>query len=759
MADKFVRGGGKGAGEGIFADQVLEALKFLFGDQETMEVTGPDGVKREVTLNEAASIGSIVGAAGRKLATDAAQGIAKKEAKNTASLTRPRKSKGAGSPASSTKSSGSPVPKKSPDAPKRPGSIGDGRPQPSAKASADQTRKNFIKAGYSKQVADEAAEMNAAQWTAGMVRMSVEPIDDAVKVVAKTRPPAGVSSVTGGPTLAKGKPFGPTRTAAQKRAAAKKKAAAEEANKAGSEGPKKITPRNKKTSSEKETVNKGTQKSRQATDEGDELRAMLDAEEASRASVTPLREKGTPLSSVRLTPGLKPTDPSKYGKGGRTRAQQKADVEDFMAAQLRQRDASPGGRSDLPPSMVDPLTKSQKKIGDLEAKDGVLGARPQGVTPSVNLTPGRTLPPKDPGRNAPPARRQRYREARKAWEKKEQARLVASSKSIERLRAEEFARRAKDQAKTSKPTPATPKATPKAPTPAAAREAGTEGPKTYKQFKADGDKRTFKKNLPKPAPKDPAKKAAAQKKQPVKKQTAAQKKVAAAANKAGTEGKSGGLVRQRAGTLANQRPNTTPIKPNANVDTRDFTYSWGTPRASGPFPMPPAAGGAKPVPTPKQAPGLKKKVLRGAAATGVGGAAIYGATKAYNATDNRPSDTSDANPSSDTDAEKKTTPSSDKYGRKISKKEFEKREAFRKSRKAGADGKSRRVTADRAVEARKTELKRRKKFRKGEGKEEFGKAATRVTKDKSKLAAKGVRQSQQRREAALRKRNRDFPSR
>jgi hypothetical protein len=706
MADKFVRGGGKGAGEGIFADQVLEALKFLFGDQETMEVTGPDGVKTEVTLNEAASIGSIVGAAGRKLATDAAQGIAKKEAKNTASLTRPRKSKGAGSPASSTKSSGSPVPKKSPDAPKRPGSIGDGRPQPSAKASADQTRKNFIKAGYSKEIADEAAEMNAAQWTAGMVRMSVEPIDDAVKVVAKTRPPAGVSSVTGGPTLAKGKPFGPTRTAAQKRAAAKKKAAAEEANKAGSEGPKKITPRNKKTSSEKETVNKGTQKSREATDEGDDLRAMLDAEEASRASVTPLREKGTPLSSVRLTPGLKPTDPSKYGKGGRTRAQQKADVEDFMAAQLRQRDASPGGRSDLPPSMVDPLTKSQKKIGDLEAKDGVLGTRPQGVTPSVNLTPGRTLPPKDPGRNAPPAKRQRYREARKEWEKKEQARLVASSKSTERLRQEEFARRAKDQAKTSKPTPATPKATPKAPTPAAApkdpaaKATAIKKPRSTSRTPAwvkYGSDITIKRNasdraaqvrldkltggpnkVPK-APTDPAKRAAAQKKQPAKKQTAAEKKAAAAANKAGTEGpktykqfKADGDKRAKfegPKTLKQFKADGDKNIKFEGPKTYKQTLAEG-PTAVGPLGRtqgPPRQGVvAKNPPTPMTTlvrgsvartmnpvskKGTKlKKALIGTAATGAGAAGLYGATKAYNATDNRTSEVSAANPPSDTDA-------------------------------------------------------------------------------------------------------------
>ena len=671
MADKFVRGGGKGAGEGIFADQVLEALKFLFGDQETMEVTGPDGVKRDVTLNEAATIGSIVGAAGRKLAADAAAGIAKKEAKNTASLTKPRKSKGVGSPAASTKGSGSPVPKKS-------------------------------------------------------------------------RPPAGVSSVTGGPTSAKGKPFGPTRTAAQKRAAAKKKAAAEEANKAGSEGPKKITPRNKKTAAEKETVKRGTQKSREATNEGDELRAILDAEDASRASVTPLREKGAPLSSVRPTQGLKPTNRKDYGKRGRTPTQKTADTQDFIAQRLRAR----GGPDDMPgtspfggpvkfndkgavanPARANTVYKPEKpKPGSSEKvkaqyakdlKDWQARQKPSTPTPkqalredsSKQLGELRSRAPRKPKENASAAVWDKYRANLKKYEADQKRIAEDPGKSLKQIQKEADLARASNalgspanKPVTPKPTPATPKATPKAPT-------------------------------------DPAKKAAAQKKQPTKSETAAQ------ANKAGAEGKSGALVRQRPGTLVSQRRTAAPRKTADGAERVNGAIpmpSAKPPGAKGPFPMPAArtqnpkgrspilsstAGGAKPVPTPKQAPGLKKKALRGAAGAGVLGAGTYGAAKVYNATDNR----SPVSRKTDESGRiiSRTKLRTDKYGRRITADENKKRDNFRDSRK--------RMSADRNEEARETEMDRRKKFRKTEGKKKFGKAATRITKDKSKLAGKGIR--------------------
>jgi len=90
---KFVRGGGAGPGEGVLASQVVEAMKFLFGDSSEI-TTNAGGVTRKVKIAESGNpIGSIIGAAGRKLASDAAKGIAKKEAKNTASLTKPRTAK------------------------------------------------------------------------------------------------------------------------------------------------------------------------------------------------------------------------------------------------------------------------------------------------------------------------------------------------------------------------------------------------------------------------------------------------------------------------------------------------------------------------------------------------------------------------------------------------------------------------------------------------------------------------------------------
>ena len=167
-------------------------------------------------------------------------------------------------------------------------------------------------------------------------------------------------------------------------------------------------------------------------------------------------------------------------------------------------------------------------------------------------------------------------------------------------------------------------------------------------------------------------------------------------------------------------------------------------------------------PVPKKGTKLKKALIGTGAVAGLAGAGY--ALDQSGAGKGGDSEASDSDSSSDSGKTNKATPSVDKYGRKITKEEFEKREAFRKSRKAGADGKSRRVTADRAGAARKTELDRRKKFRKTKGKKKFGDAATRVTKDKSKLAAKGVRQSEAyigrlRREAALSRRDRDFPSR
>lgn len=70
----------------------------------------------------------------------------------------------------------------------------------------------------------------------------------------------------------------------------------------------------------------------------------------------------------------------------------------------------------------------------------------------------------------------------------------------------------------------------------------------------------------------------------------------------------------------------------------------------------------------------------------------------------------------------------DKYGRRISAEEYGRRESFRQGRKN--------KTADTNEALRPGEMKRRKKYRKGEGTAQFGKGAT--TKTRNKDLALGV---------------------
>jgi hypothetical protein len=186
---KFVFGGGAGPGEGILAEQVQGAMKFLFGDPKKIK-TNVGGVNREVGIAESATIGSLIGAGGRKLAADAAKGIAAKEAKNAAALTKPRTVKPAKPAEPATPVFKFNVP---PGAARGPGTIGD-KSAASATAAANATRKNFLKAGYSKEIADAAAVRNGAQYERGMVGVSVTPIKPAPKVAAtgaKAAAPAG----------------------------------------------------------------------------------------------------------------------------------------------------------------------------------------------------------------------------------------------------------------------------------------------------------------------------------------------------------------------------------------------------------------------------------------------------------------------------------------------------------------------------------------------------------------------------------------
>jgi len=70
----------------------------------------------------------------------------------------------------------------------------------------------------------------------------------------------------------------------------------------------------------------------------------------------------------------------------------------------------------------------------------------------------------------------------------------------------------------------------------------------------------------------------------------------------------------------------------------------------------------------------------------------------------------------------------DKYGRRMSKEEYEKREMYRKRRK--------KKTADQSERERPSEMKRRKKYRKGPGTAAYGSGAT--TKTRNQDLALGV---------------------
>ena len=226
-----------------------------------------------------------------------------------------------------------------------------------------------------------------------------------------------------------------------------------------------------------------------------------------------------------------------------------------------------------------------------------------------------------------------------------------------------------------KPTPATPKATPKAPKDPA-KTAAAQKKQPAKKTAAAASKKSK-------APTDPAKKAAAQKKQPAKKTAAAASKKSAA-------------PKDPAKKTQLQKKQT----PLAKVPIKELTLG-------------------KPGKVSKKTLGMY-----GVAGVGALGYAVGGMNKSKGTDDKRITNESGRIIS-------RTKLRTDKYGRRVTAEETKKRDNFRDSRK--------RMSADRNEEARETEMDRRKKFRKTKGKEAFGKAATRITKDKSKLAGKGIR--------------------
>lgn len=459
------------------------------------------------------------------------------------------------------------------------------------------------------------------------------------------------------------------------------------------EKPSAESPKNnpfKKTDAEKETIKKGKETSRAATERGEATRIKLDLEDSARTSnFNPARDTGSaPKSTIRPTPGLKPTDPSKYGKGGRTKAQQKADIKDFMTQRLKNQtdDYSPGttpfggpvkfndkGAVSNPAAKntVKSTYKPTKPASDASAKDKAQYAKdlkdwqarqkPSTPTPkqalredaSKKLGELRSRAPRKPNENASAATWDKYRANLKKYEADQKRIAEDPGKGLKQIQKEADLARASNalgspanKTGTPKPTPATPKATPKAPT-------------------------------------DPAKKAAAQKKQPAKKTAAAASKKSAA-------------PKDPAKKTQLQKKQT----PLAKVPIKELTLG-------------------KPGKVSKKTLGMY-----GVAGVGALGYAVGGMNKSKGTDDKRITNESGRIIS-------RTKLRTDKYGRRVTAEETKKRDNFRDSRK--------RMSADRNEEARETEMDRRKKFRKTKGKEAFGKAATRITKDKSKLAGKGIR--------------------
>ena len=126
------------------------------------------------------------------------------------------------------------------------------------------------------------------------------------------------------------------------------------------------------------------------------------------------------------------------------------------------------------------------------------------------------------------------------------------------------------------------------------------------------------------------------------------------------------------------------------------------------------------------AAGSKKSKKGALLALGSGAAALGGAAAMVSQLGEKAKETAPA-------AEKDTTAApatklKDKYGRRISREEFNKREAYRKRLS--------KMTPDQAKRARKKEMKRREQYRKSEGKREFGKEAKGITRNKE--LAEGV---------------------
>jgi len=668
-ANSFTPGGGSKSGVSGLASSVLsnpavaKALQLLAGSdgseivKTSKKYIGPDGKPiTGVKIQQAGHpIGSLIGVAARK----SLEALAKKNAANAAKLTKPVAAKAVKAPTPKAPTAAAPA--------KTPGSTGVGPALGSAKEAASATRANFLKAGYSKDVADAAADMSSRRWTAGMVKTAVEPLKAAPKVVAQAAPKGAIS-----------------------------KGAKAAAVKAGSEGPKKTTairPKSGPVAAERATIKAGERTAKTAAGS-----ARLDKMAAKETSSS--APKSGPAGRVEGSPIAKES------------------VKDVVARRLAVKNAGRRAGDDTGDSMLkvpDVKSNAQGVIGRpgfykkdakgkyLKDKKGDLIPRDSKATPkqAVREELGRRLiKPRNPGVNASPAKKATYQRNLAQWNK--------SQDKISEVTG-------KGGVTKGKPIEGY------APKPAASK--GAEGPKKLTRRiappSANKDaalalQQKSLRNQAKAALKAPAKAV-----ESPKKPAAVKPKPAPPKGSAGAEGP------KKPSTELMRVPKDTGRKASGPQVKGGDVYRVPPIRGKE-VAVRPKGGALVTRPVPTAAKGIKPKGKFPKKTAGVAAAALAAAGVAGYAFDKSGAGKGEpeAKPVAGTITKDSTLPVlTDKYGRQIGRAEFNKREAFRKK----TEGK----TPKQVAALKKTEMTRRKKFRSGAGKEKFGDKASTVTKNKN----------------------------
>lgn len=167
----------------------------------------------------------------------------------------------------------------------------------------------------------------------------------------------------------------------------------------------------------------------------------------------------------------------------------------------------------------------------------------------------------------------------------------------------------------------------------------------------------------------------------------------------------GGRVRTEPIDMTTRPVGSRSVVKGQRTPKRGASSPWATPLKRT-FAMPGRAAAET-----KKGMSKKKKVLAGAALTGAAASGLLsgmGQRRKELAEENKPETTST----------KKSDTLRDKYGRKISRAEYNRREAYRKSLKGMSKAEQKK--------ARKAEMKRREDYRKGEATTRFGEEATRM---------------------------------